>query len=150
MNITETSLDKQKQLLESQNAALEVLQTVTVFQSQALEESRGSLQQLISLGNSQQQELIQRQEQLKQAHDYLFENSKTILSAQETFESKQASKQASMFLAIDKLLSLHNAVLLESRVIKAFLVYSIWIDLHSLHVYKHKANVQCSTQAIYR
>ncbi|KAJ0620980.1 hypothetical protein HanIR_Chr01g0003471 [Helianthus annuus] len=33
---------------------------------------QGSLQQLISLGNSQQQELIQRQEQLKQAHDYLF------------------------------------------------------------------------------
>ncbi|KAJ0594894.1 hypothetical protein HanHA300_Chr03g0113381 [Helianthus annuus] len=122
-NITETSLDKQKQLLESQNAALEVLQTVTVFQSQALEESRGSLQQLISLGNSQQQELIQRQQQLKQAHDYLFENSKTILAAQETFESKQAS----MFLAIDKLLSLHNALLLESRVIKAFLVYSISI-----------------------
>ncbi|KAM0030567.1 hypothetical protein Hdeb2414_s0018g00538401 [Helianthus debilis subsp. tardiflorus] len=122
-NITETSLDKQKQLLESQNAALEVLQSVTVFQSKALEESRGSLQQLISLGNSQQQELIQRQEQLKQAHDYLYVNSKTILAAQETFESKQAS----MFLAIDKLLTLHNALLLESRVIKAFLVYSISI-----------------------
>ncbi|KAI3756780.1 hypothetical protein L1987_56603 [Smallanthus sonchifolius] len=122
-NITETSLDRQKQLLESQSAALEVLQAVTSFQSQALEESRGSLQQLISLGHSQQQELIQRQEQLKQSHDDLVENSKNILAAQDIFKSKQSS----MFVAIDKLFTLHNAILLESRVIKAFLVYSILI-----------------------
>ncbi|KAL4567279.1 hypothetical protein LXL04_022858 [Taraxacum kok-saghyz] len=122
-NITETSLHKQKQLVDSQNAALEVLQTVTSFQSQALEESRETLQQLIEIGQNQQQELIQRQQQLKQAHDHLVENSKTILAAQEVFESKQAN----MFLAIDKLFTLHNAILLESRVIKAFLVYSILI-----------------------
>ncbi|KAJ0483601.1 hypothetical protein HanIR_Chr13g0666551 [Helianthus annuus] len=84
---------------------------------------RGTLQQLILLGHSQQQELIQRQEQLKQAHDLLVENSKTILAAQETFESKQAS----MFLAIDKLFTLHNAIFLESRVVKAFVVYSMLI-----------------------
>ncbi|KAF5802589.1 hypothetical protein HanRHA438_Chr06g0270311 [Helianthus annuus] len=53
-NITETSLDRQKQLLESQSSTLKVLRTVTRFQSQALEESRGSLQQLIKLGQSQQ------------------------------------------------------------------------------------------------
>ncbi|KAI3700861.1 hypothetical protein L2E82_45502 [Cichorium intybus] len=122
-NIAETSLEKQKQLLDSQSVAIEALQTVTSFQSQALEESRGTLQQLIELGQSQQKELIQRQQQLKQAHDHLVENSKTILAAQEIFESKQAS----MFLAIDKLFTLHNAMLLESRVIKAFLVYSILI-----------------------
>jgi len=46
---------------------------------------RGTLQQLIELGHSQQQELIQRQEQLKQAHDHLVENSKTILAAQVDF-----------------------------------------------------------------
>ncbi|KAJ0945903.1 hypothetical protein HanPSC8_Chr03g0133271 [Helianthus annuus] len=122
-NITETSLDRQKQLLESQSSALEVLRTVTRFQSQALEESRGSLQQLITLGQSQQQELIQRQEQLKKSHDDLVENSKTILDAQDIFKSKQSS----MFVAIDKLFTLHNAILLESRVIKAFLVYSLLI-----------------------
>ncbi|GJZ68768.1 protein gamete expressed 1 isoform X1 [Tanacetum coccineum] len=116
-NIAETSLNRQKQLLESQSSALEVLQTVTTFQSQALEESRGTLQQLIELGHNQQQELIQRQEQLKQAHDHLVQNSKTILAAQENFESKQAS----MFLALEKLFILHNAILLESRLIKAFL-----------------------------
>ncbi|MFS7939297.1 hypothetical protein Hanom_Chr05g00450071 [Helianthus anomalus] len=32
-----------------------------------------------------------------------------------------------MFVAIDKLFTLHNAILLESRVIKAFLVYSLLI-----------------------
>nr|KAJ0217035.1 hypothetical protein LSAT_V11C300151840 [Lactuca sativa] len=117
-NIAETSLDKQKQLLDSQNAALEVLETVTT-----LEESRGTLQQLIELGHSQQQELIQRQQQLKQVHDHLVENSKSILAAQEIFESKQTS----MFVAIDKLFTLHNAILLESRAIKAFVVYFILI-----------------------
>nr|GEV46495.1 protein gamete expressed 1-like [Tanacetum cinerariifolium] len=122
-NIAETSLNRQKQLLESQSSALEILQTVTTFQSQALEESRGTLQKLIELGHNQQQELIQRQEQLKQAHDQLVQNSKTILAAQETFESKQAS----MFLALEKLFTLHNAILLESRLIKAFLVYCILI-----------------------
>ncbi|KAJ0746853.1 hypothetical protein HanOQP8_Chr05g0182681 [Helianthus annuus] len=37
------------------------------------------------------------------------------------------SKQSSMFVAIDKLFTLHNAILLKSRVIKAFLVYSLLI-----------------------
>ena len=46
---------------------------------------RGTLQRLIELGQSQQQELIQRQQQLKQAHDHLVENSKTILAAQVHF-----------------------------------------------------------------
>ncbi|XP_076943515.1 protein GAMETE EXPRESSED 1-like [Bidens hawaiensis] len=122
-NITETSLDRQKELVESQRAFLEVLRDVTTFQSQALEESRGNLQQLILLGQSQQQELIERQEQLKQAHDHLIENSKTILVAQESFESKQAS----MFVAIEKLFNLHNAIFLESQVVKALLVYCMLI-----------------------
>ncbi|KAI3503656.1 hypothetical protein L1887_32103 [Cichorium endivia] len=122
-NIAENSLDKQKELLESQTTAIEVLHSVTSFQSQALEESRGTLQQLIDLGQSQQQELIQRQQQLKEAHDDLVKNSKTILAAQESFESKQAS----MFLAMEKLFALHNAILLESRLIKSFIIYSILI-----------------------
>lgn len=42
---------------------------------------------------------------------------------QEAFESKQAS----MFVAIDKLFALHSAMLFESRVIIAFLVYSVAI-----------------------
>ncbi|RXH90597.1 hypothetical protein DVH24_035361 [Malus domestica] len=41
----------------------------------------------------------------------------------ESFESKQAS----MFGALDKLFALHNAMLLESRIIKAFFIYSISI-----------------------
>ncbi|GJT04113.1 protein gamete expressed 1 isoform X1 [Tanacetum coccineum] len=90
-NIAETTLGRQKQLLEHQTTTLEVLQTMTSFQSQALEESRGTLQRLIELGQNQQQELIKKQEQLKEAHEHLVENSKTILAAQELFESKQAS-----------------------------------------------------------
>lgn len=42
---------------------------------------------------------------------------------QEAFEQKQAT----MFLALDKLFTLHNALLLESRLIKACFVYSIAI-----------------------
>nr|XP_043626897.1 protein GAMETE EXPRESSED 1-like [Erigeron canadensis] len=119
-NKAEMSLVKQKQLLERQMAAFEVLQTVISFQHQALEESRATVQHMMQLGHSHQHELILKQEELKKSHDHLFEKSQTILAAQEMFESKQAS----MFLAIDKLFILHNAILVESRVIKAFLVYS--------------------------
>ncbi|CAK9138616.1 unnamed protein product [Ilex paraguariensis] len=122
-NMAGISLDKQKQLLDGQSLGLEGVHYLTKFQSQALEESRGTLQQLAEFGHKQEEELLRRQEQLKQAHDRLVENSKTILEAQEAFESKQAS----MFIAIDKLFALHNAMLLESRLIKTFFAYSIFI-----------------------
>ncbi|RZC50552.1 hypothetical protein C5167_018974, partial [Papaver somniferum] len=124
-NVAGLSLDKQKQLLDGQSTALEGLDFLTKFQSQALEESRASLQTLAEFGQKQQEELLRRQLQLQQAHDHLIENSKSILAAQEEFESKQAS----MFLALDKLFTLHNAILLESRSIKAFLFYSFVIFL---------------------
>ncbi|GMY24776.1 protein GAMETE EXPRESSED 1-like [Fagus crenata] len=122
-NIAGISLDKQQQLLDGQSTALEGLQILTKFQTEALEESRGTLQQFAEYGHRQQEELLQRQEQLQSVHDHLMENSKSILAAQESFESKQAS----MFIALDKLYALQNAMLLESRLIKAFFVYCISI-----------------------
>ncbi|KAK6127431.1 hypothetical protein DH2020_038820 [Rehmannia glutinosa] len=59
-NLTGSSLDKQKQLLDSQSAALEGLRILTTFQSQALEESRGTLQKLSEFGKRQQEELLSR------------------------------------------------------------------------------------------
>ncbi|XP_039059910.1 protein GAMETE EXPRESSED 1-like [Hibiscus syriacus] len=115
------SLDKQQQLLDGQSMALEGLRFLTQFQSEALEESRNTLQRLAEYGRKQQEELLKRQEQLQQVHDHLVENSKSILAAQEAFESKQAS----MFIALDKIFALHNAMLLESRLIKAFFIYSM-------------------------
>ncbi|XP_062153135.1 protein GAMETE EXPRESSED 1-like [Alnus glutinosa] len=120
-NIAGISLDKQKQLIEGQSEALQGLQSLAKFQSQALEESRVILQQLAKFGHEQQEELLRRQGQLQQANDHLVENSKSILAAQEAFEQKQAT----MFLALDKLSALHTALLLESRLIKACFVYSI-------------------------
>ncbi|XP_022734465.1 protein GAMETE EXPRESSED 1 [Durio zibethinus] len=122
-NMAGVSLDKQQQLLEVQSTALEGLRFLTRFQSEALEESRNTLQHLAEYGRKQQEELLKRQEQLQQVHDHLVENSKSILAAQDAFESKQAS----MFVALDKLFALHNAMLLESRLIKAFFVYSMSI-----------------------
>ncbi|KAF7130030.1 hypothetical protein RHSIM_Rhsim10G0182400 [Rhododendron simsii] len=122
------SLDKQKQLLDGQSVALDGLEFLTKFQSQALEESRGTLQQLAELWNKQQDQLLQRQELLQQTHDRLAKNSKTILESQEAFESKQAS----MFVALDKLFALHNAMLLEARLIKAFVFY--FISIFILHM----------------
>ncbi|KAF3942749.1 hypothetical protein CMV_030624 [Castanea mollissima] len=122
-NIAGISLDKQKQLQEGQSEALQGLQLLSKFQCQALEESRGILQQLAKFGREQQEELVQQQEQLQRSHDHLFENSKSILAAQEAFEQKQAT----MFLALDKLFALHNALLLESQLIKAAFMYSISI-----------------------
>ncbi|KAL5581721.1 hypothetical protein UlMin_014163 [Ulmus minor] len=115
------SLERQKELLNGQSEALDGLNLLTKFQSQALEESREVLQQLAKFGHEQQEELLRRQEQLQHAHDHLVENSKSMLAAQEAFEHKQAA----MFVALDKLFNLHNALLLESRLIKSFFAYSI-------------------------
>lgn len=73
--MTEISLEKQKKLLEGQSEALR-------FQVNALEESRGILQQLAKFGREQQEELLRQQEQIKQGHDNLVKNSRSILAAQ--------------------------------------------------------------------
>ncbi|XP_017255331.2 protein GAMETE EXPRESSED 1 [Daucus carota subsp. sativus] len=122
-NVTEVTLDKQNELLAGQSAAVEGLRRLNDFMSQALQESKVIMQQLAEFGHKQQEELLNRQKQLGQTHDHLVQNSEKILAAQEAFESKQAT----MFLAIDKLFALHNAILLESRLIKTFIVYSIAI-----------------------
>ncbi|MED6143283.1 hypothetical protein PIB30_004786 [Stylosanthes scabra] len=122
-NMAGVSLDKQQQLLDGQSTALEGLNSLSEFQSKALEESRKTLQYFAEYGHRQHEELLQKQEQIQGLHDRLMENSKSILSAQESFESKQAT----MFIALDKLFALQNAMLVESRMIKAFFVYSISI-----------------------
>ncbi|MED6113406.1 hypothetical protein PIB30_070520 [Stylosanthes scabra] len=117
------SYNKQQQLLDGQSTALEGLNSLSEFQSKALEESRKTLQYFAEYGHRQHEELLQKQEEIQGLHDRLMENSKSILSAQESFESKQAT----MFIALDKLFALQNAMLVESRMIKAFFVYSISI-----------------------
>ncbi|KAB5537500.1 hypothetical protein DKX38_015033 [Salix brachista] len=103
-NMAGKSLDKQKQLLDGQSNALKGLQLLTQFQSEALEESRSMLQHFAEYGHKQQEELLQKQEQLQKVHDHLVENSNSILAAQ--------------------LFALQNAMLLESRIIKAFVLYT--------------------------
>ncbi|XP_058106959.1 protein GAMETE EXPRESSED 1 [Magnolia sinica] len=119
-SVAEISLDKHKELLDGQSIALEGLDFLTKFQSQALEESRATLQKLADFGHKQQEELLRRQDQIQQVHDHLIQNSQSILAAQEEFESKQAT----IFAALDKLFILHNAILLESRFIKTFFFYA--------------------------
>ncbi|KAK9678289.1 hypothetical protein RND81_11G201300 [Saponaria officinalis] len=120
-SMTGISVQNQQELLAIQLKALDGLQSLTKFQSEALQESRITLQEIVGYVHGQHQELMQQQERLLQAHDKLASNSKSMLEAQEAFESKQAS----MFTAIDKLFALHNAMLLESRLIKVFFVYSL-------------------------
>ncbi|KAL6656092.1 hypothetical protein ACP70R_006918 [Stipagrostis hirtigluma subsp. patula] len=113
------SLENQMQLLDGQNRAMEGLNNLHIFQAQALEESRETVQKLAQFGQRQQEELLSRQEQIRQAHDHLIQNSHSILEAQEEFRAKQAN----IFAALDKLYILHNAILAESRFIKAFFFY---------------------------
>uniref|UniRef100_A0ACD5YEA1 Uncharacterized protein n=1 Tax=Avena sativa TaxID=4498 RepID=A0ACD5YEA1_AVESA len=113
------SLENQKELLDGQATAMEGLAELRGFQAQALRESRETVQKLASFGRQQQEELLARQEQIRQAHDHLMHNSESILKAQEEFSAKQAS----IFAALDKLYVLHNAILVESRFIKAFFFY---------------------------
>ncbi|XP_017974430.1 PREDICTED: protein GAMETE EXPRESSED 1-like [Theobroma cacao] len=117
------SLDKQQEVLEGQSTALEGLRSLTRFQSEALEESRNTMQQFAECDRKQRQELLKRQERFQQVHDHLVESSKSILAAQEAVESKLAR----IFIVINKLHALHNAMLFESRLIKTFLVYSLSI-----------------------
>ncbi|THU49065.1 hypothetical protein C4D60_Mb06t05640 [Musa balbisiana] len=131
-SVAGSSLEKQKQLLDRQDLALEGLDFLTKFQSQALEESRDTLQRLAELGNKQQEELLLGQEQIQQAHDRLIRNSQSILAAQTDLASEQEefeTKQANIFAALDKLFALHNAILVESRFMKAFFFYSCVIFL---------------------
>ncbi|KAM3275315.1 hypothetical protein ACQJBY_043957 [Aegilops geniculata] len=113
------SLENQMQLLDGQNKAMDGLTSLHTFQSQALEESRETLEKLALFGQRQQEELLSKQEQIRQAHDHLILNSHSILAAQEEFRAKQAN----IFAALDKLYILHNAILAESRFIKAFFFY---------------------------
>ncbi|KAG6581258.1 Protein GAMETE EXPRESSED 1, partial [Cucurbita argyrosperma subsp. sororia] len=122
-NMAGLSLDKQQELLDAQSTALNGLHSLSKVQSEALEDSRRKLQQLAEYGRKQQDEFLQRQGQLQQLHDRLMDNSNSILEAQQSFESKQAN----MFIALEKLFTLHNAMLLESRLIKVFLIYFILI-----------------------
>ncbi|KAL8550118.1 hypothetical protein ACS0TY_008808 [Phlomoides rotata] len=120
-NLAGTSLAKQKQLLDTQTEAFDSLRRLATFQSQALEESKNSLQKLSEFGKKQLDELLNRQEQLQEAHNKLSENTKTILAAQEEFESKQAS----MLRTLDKLFASLDAMVRESRMIKVFIIYSL-------------------------
>ncbi|KAK1549888.1 hypothetical protein Q3G72_009573 [Acer saccharum] len=55
-------LDKQKQLMDGQSKALEGLQSLTEFRSQAFTKSRDTLKELAEFGHKQQEALIKRQE----------------------------------------------------------------------------------------
>lgn len=113
---------------------------------------RSTLERLAEYGRKQQEELLQRQAQLQQVHDNLIDNSKSILEAQVcdsiesllsmvfccntettnlnsfyTLQEAFESKQATMFIALDRLFALHNAMLLESRIIKSFFIYTMSI-----------------------
>ncbi|KAM3391950.1 hypothetical protein ACQJBY_013224 [Aegilops geniculata] len=118
-NAAGKSLENQRELLEGQANATRALGELHGFLSRALEESREAMQKLARFGRQQQEELLSRQEQLRRAHDLLMHNSESILQAQEEFSAKQAN----IFAALDKLYVLHNAILVESRFIKAFLFY---------------------------
>ncbi|OEL36916.1 Protein GAMETE EXPRESSED 1 [Dichanthelium oligosanthes] len=76
------SLENQMHLLDGQNRAMEGLNTLHSFQEKALEESRETVQKLAQFGQRQQEELLARQEQIRQAHDHLIQNSHSILEAQ--------------------------------------------------------------------
>ncbi|KAM0839294.1 hypothetical protein ACQ4PT_060410 [Festuca glaucescens] len=122
---TGRSLENQKELLDGQSTAMKGLAELHGFQAQALQESRETMHKLASFGRQQQEELLARQEQIRQAHDHLMHNSESILKAQEEFSAKQAN----IFAALDKLYVLHNAILVESRFIKAFFFYSCVVFL---------------------
>ncbi|GLJ22310.1 hypothetical protein SUGI_0419730 [Cryptomeria japonica] len=122
-NVVTLSLDQQKQLLSGQSLALQGLDTLTQHQVEAFKESRASLQQLSDGARRQQIEFSLYQEELQQTHTRLAHSSSAILAAQEAFESKQST----MLMTLDKLFSLQNAILLESRAVKTIFFYLVML-----------------------
>ncbi|TKW36372.1 hypothetical protein SEVIR_2G436300v4 [Setaria viridis] len=118
-SVTGRSLESQMQLLDRQAKAMRGLNELHGFQAEALEENRETIQKLAHFGRRQQEELLARQEEIRNAHEHLIHNSHSILEAHEEFRAKQAN----IFAALDKLYVLHNAILVESRFIKAFFFY---------------------------
>ncbi|XP_078180463.1 gamete expressed protein 1 [Carex rostrata] len=114
------SLERQSKVLDGQEAALESLEYLRRSQSQALKESRETVERLAELGKKQQEDLLKRQELIKQNHDRMVQNLNAILAAQEEF----GQNQALIFSNVDKLLKVLNAILVESRFIKSFFYYS--------------------------
>ncbi|KNA19068.1 hypothetical protein SOVF_065020, partial [Spinacia oleracea] len=134
------SVDKQQELLQGQSVAIEGVQSLSIFLSKALQESRVSLEQIVDFAKGQHEELLEQQQKLVLANDRLANNSKSILASQEAFESKQAD----MFAIIDKLFALHKAMLFESRLVKAFFVYSLLIFVvYMLTSTKQTYSVRC-------
>lgn len=76
------SLESQTQLLDVQEKAMRGLNELHGFQTRALEESRETIQKLANFGQRQQEELLARQEEIRNAHEHLIHNSHSILEAQ--------------------------------------------------------------------
>ena len=111
-----------------------------------MNDCRETIQKLAQFGQRNQEELLSRQEQIRQAHEHLIQNSHSILEAQVLIsqfgnmtsftcsliyiywffsytQEEFRAKQANIFATLDKLYILHNAILSESRFIKAFFFY---------------------------
>ncbi|KAL2612105.1 hypothetical protein R1flu_023797 [Riccia fluitans] len=117
--LTEKSLAGQAQLLEGQAEAMEGLTELQRSQVEAIEESRASMQELAAEAYNHQQEFKKWQSELDEMHRRLANGSTAMLKAQESF----VLKQAAVFTTLEKLFTLHNDILLESRTFKTALVY---------------------------
>ncbi|KAH9302373.1 hypothetical protein KI387_013956 [Taxus chinensis] len=122
-NVVTVSLNQQQQLLSGQSLALQGLDTLSQHQAEAFQESRASLQQLADGARQHQIEFSSYQKELQQTHERLAHSSSAILAAQEAFESKQST----MLMALDKLFSLYNSILLESRAAKTIFFYLVML-----------------------
>ncbi|KAE9454109.1 hypothetical protein C3L33_13974, partial [Rhododendron williamsianum] len=142
-NIAGISLDKQKQLLDGQSVALDGLEFLTKFQSQALEQTRGTLQQLSELGNKQQDQLLQRQELLQQTHDRLAENSKTILEAQ---CSRNSDYRSFSFLGISATCLIEVAILRDLELANHHMILEMYKN-HTDLVKGKRLNTECSWES---
>ncbi|XP_024516958.1 protein GAMETE EXPRESSED 1-like isoform X1 [Selaginella moellendorffii] len=95
------SLSGQDELLSGQEAALSGLASLKRIQEKM------------------QEDVLRESKRLHEMHQRLADGSEAILKAQEVF----ASKQALIFTSLERLFALHNAILTESRTVKAVLFY---------------------------
>ncbi|CAM6106100.1 unnamed protein product [Calypogeia fissa] len=111
--------DLTEKSMHGQEEAMRGLSEIQRIQLEGIKESRLSVDSLVEEARRHQDEFRTWQNELDDMHNRLVDGTTTMIQAQENF----VTKQAAIFTTMEKLFSLHNSILLESRAVKTLTLY---------------------------
>ncbi|MCO5568779.1 hypothetical protein L7F22_022479 [Adiantum nelumboides] len=121
--------DQQVQLVDSvvnnvqqlKDSALQSLNELKDSQTFTMQETRASFQDLTEGAQNAQASLYALRTKMDATNDMLLQSSRAILQAQETF----VAKQGSMLSTLERIFSLYDSTLYESRALKMLIFYGM-------------------------